>query len=88
MVDGEVRSTRDPVDAREALELLEGVRDLYVARGRTTIHRDLTGDERPSDEEILALVLGRSGTLRAPALRRGTTFVVGFNAHLLSQSLL
>lgn len=82
-----VRSTRDAVDADEALALLEGVRDLYVAKGRKTVHRDLVGD-RPSDEEIQALILGRSGTLRAPALRRGSTLVVGYNADILAEALL
>ena len=61
--------------------------DLYVAKGKKTIHFDLA-NARPSDEEILNLILGRSGTLRAPALRRGTVFVVGFNPDILSDTLL
>lgn len=35
--------------------------------------------DEPSDEEILKLVLGPSGNLRAPAWTRGKTLVVGFN---------
>lgn len=60
--------------------------DLYVAKGKKTVHLDLASD-RPSDDEILALILGRSGTLRAPALRVGTTFVVGYNADILADTL-
>lgn len=75
------------MDADEALALLEGARDLYVAKGKKTVHIDLAGN-RPSDEEILGLILGRSGTLRAPALRSGTTFVVGYNADILADTLL
>ena len=75
------------MDADEALALLDGVRDLSVAKGKKTVHVDLAGN-RPSDEEILGLILGRSGTLRAPALRSGTTFVVGYNADILSDTLL
>ncbi len=61
--------------------------DLYVAKGKKTVHFDLT-DDRPADEEILRLILGRTGNLRAPALRTGTTFVVGYNADILSDTLL
>lgn len=35
--------------------------------------------EAPDDDELLKLMLGRSGTLRAPTLRRGKTLLVGFN---------
>jgi arsenate reductase-like glutaredoxin family protein len=36
--------------------------------------------EDVSDDDLAAAILGRSGTLRAPALHVGETFVVGFNA--------
>jgi hypothetical protein len=62
------------------------VEDLYVAKGRKTLHFDLKKD-RPGDEEILAVILGRSGTLRAPALRRGSTFIVGYNDGILEEGL-
>jgi len=75
------------VDADGALALLTGVTDLYVARGKKTLHFDLKRD-RPSDDDILGLILGRSGTLRAPAIRRGRTFVVGFNPDILGETLL
>ena len=35
--------------------------------------------DAPTDEELSKLILGRSGTLRAPTLRRGKTLLVGFN---------
>lgn len=55
-----------------------------VAKGRKILSFDLKKD-RPSDEEILELILGRSGALRAPSLRVGDTFVVGYNADLLDE---
>ena len=64
-----------------------GITDLYVAKGKKTIHFDLA-DARPSDDEILSLILGRSGTLRAPAIRKGSVMVVGFNPDILSDTLL
>jgi hypothetical protein len=74
------------VDAEGALALLADVDDLYVAKGKKTLHFDLKND-RPPEEEILAVILGRSGTLRAPALRRGSTFLVGYNDSLLEERL-
>lgn len=75
------------MDAEGALARLEGVTDLYVAKGKKTLHFDLAR-ARPSDDEILALILGRSGTLRAPAIRRGTSFIVGYNPDILPETLL
>ena len=74
------------MDAEGALALLDGVEDLYVAKGKETLHFDLKKD-RPSDEEILAVILGRSGTLRAPAMREGSTFLVGYNDSILEEQL-
>jgi arsenate reductase-like glutaredoxin family protein len=75
------------VDSDGALALLKGITDLYVAKGKKTIHFDLA-NARPSDEEILKHILGRSGTLRAPAIRKGSVMVVGFNSEVLSDTLL
>ena len=79
-------ATREPVEGEAALELLDGVTDLYVARGKKTLHVDLAR-ERPDDADLLALLLGRSGKLRAPALRTGSTFIVGYNADILGERL-
>ena len=75
------------MDSDGALALLKGIKDLYVAKGKKTIHFDLA-NARPSDDEILKHVLGRSGTLRAPAIRKGSVMVVGFNSAVLSDTLL
>jgi arsenate reductase-like glutaredoxin family protein len=75
------------VDAQAALELLNGVTDLFVAKGKKSLHIDLRA-ERPSDEDLLKLMLGRSGTLRAPTLKSGKRLIVGFNADILQDTLL
>ena len=67
--------------------MLDGVRHLHVAKGKKIESFDLKTD-RPSDEDLLGMMLGRSGTLRAPALRSGDTLVVGFNQDVLSSTLL
>jgi hypothetical protein len=35
--------------------------------------------DNPDDEAIAKVILGRSGTLRAPAIRIGDDFLVGFH---------
>lgn len=57
-----------------------------VAKGKKIVRFDLRND-RPSDDELLDHMLGRSGALRAPSLRAGRTFVVGYNADLLESVL-
>lgn len=44
-------------------------------------------EERPPDDELLALMLGRSGNLRAPTLQVGTIIVVGYNRDILESAL-
>lgn len=57
-----------------------------MAKGRKTVRFDLTND-RPDDEELLSLMLGRTGKLRAPTLKTASKVIVGFNAELLEEAL-
>jgi arsenate reductase-like glutaredoxin family protein len=83
-----VQSTgKNPIEGEAALAVLDGVRHLHVAKGKKIESFDLKTD-RPSDDELLGMMLGRSGKLRAPALRTGDTLVVGFNQDVLSATLL
>jgi arsenate reductase-like glutaredoxin family protein len=83
-----VQSTgQEPIEGEDALRLLDGVRHLYVAKGRKAEHFDLSED-RPDDETLLSMMLGRSGKLRAPVVRSGDTLVVGYNADVLATALL
>ena len=61
-----------------ALSVLEGVDELYVAKGKKVEHVDLR-KARPERAELLKLLLGPTGNLRAPTLRRGRTLIVGFD---------
>jgi hypothetical protein len=62
----------------EALKLARRASRLVVARGKRVVRVDMT-KAPPSDDELAALLLGPSGNLRAPALRRGTTLFIGFD---------
>jgi arsenate reductase-like glutaredoxin family protein len=49
-----------------------------VAKGRQVIHLDLKR-EPPSRGELVKLLSGPTGNLRAPTLRKGRTLIVGFD---------
>jgi arsenate reductase-like glutaredoxin family protein len=61
-----------------ALGVLKGVEQLYVAKGKRVVHLDLRRD-KPPRAELLGLLLGPTGNLRAPTLRKGRTLIVGFD---------
>ena len=58
--------------------MLKGVDQLYVAKGKKVVHVDLER-ARPARAELLGLLLGPTGNLRAPTLRKGRTLLVGFD---------
>lgn len=51
---------------------------MVAARGSKVVVFDMKGAP-PTDEELLAAILGPTGNLRAPALRKGSTLLVGFH---------
>jgi arsenate reductase-like glutaredoxin family protein len=72
-------STRDKkLGRRQALELAEQVDEIIASKGKKTVRLDLR-QGRPTRASLLALLLGPTGTLRAPAVRKGRTLVLGFD---------
>ncbi len=63
---------------RDALALAREADELYATKGRQVIHLDLKKD-KPDEATLLGLLLGPTGNLRAPVLRRGRTLIVGFD---------
>jgi hypothetical protein len=61
-----------------ALGVLKDVDEIYVARGKRVVHVDLK-NARPPRAELLGLLLGPTGNLRAPTLRKGRRLIVGFD---------
>ena len=66
------------IDRAAALKLAREMNEVYATKGKTVIHLDMRTN--PSDDEVAALVVGPSGNLRAPTLRRGKTLLVGFDS--------
>jgi arsenate reductase-like glutaredoxin family protein len=61
-----------------ALDVLDGVDQLYVAKGKKVEHVNLKAG-KPDRATLLGLLLGPTGNLRAPTLRKGRTLIVGFD---------
>ena len=80
-------TTKAPLAGEAALTVLEGVTELFVAKGKNVLHLDLEAEPLGNDE-LLDLLLGRSGKLRAPAIRTGSRLLVGYNHELLKTNLL
>lgn len=77
--------TRKLVDAKkttlklkDGLALLEGLDELYVAKGKKVEHFDLR-QGRPDKATLEKLMLGPTGNLRAPTFKVGRTLVIGFD---------
>ena len=82
MFEQEQIEIQEAVDARkekiadDAWELLKGAKEIVVGRGKKFL---VFTPSEENKEEILSQCLGRTGNLRAPALKIGSRYVVGFN---------
>jgi len=70
---------------KEALALVKAADVIRSVKGSKVVSLDLKSN--PPDEEVLALLLGPTGNLRAPALRVGRKLVVGFEPGLYADVL-
>jgi len=70
----------------EALRLAKTAAKVVVAKGKKVVAFDMRKSP-PDDETLLAHLLGPTGNLRAPTIRKGNTLLVGFNEDLYKQVL-
>jgi len=63
---------------KDALKLAREVDHIYAAKGKKLVHLDMKKD-KPDDATLKGVLLGPTGNLRAPTLRRGRTLLVGFD---------
>lgn len=66
--------------------MARGVDKLWVARGKGVRYFDMK-KAPPSDEELKKLLIGPSGNLHAPTIRRGKKMFVGFHAGAYDEGL-
>ena len=74
------------ITGEAALAVLEDVHEVYVIKGTKVVHLDLRRG-KPPRAELLGLLLGPTGNLRAPTLRKGRTLIVGFDAKTYAKVL-
>src|SRR5436190_24027370 len=73
-----VDAGRDRKGREDALRLAKTVEKIVVARGAKIATFDMKKSP-PDDATLLAHLLGPTGNLRAPTIRKGRTLLVGFN---------
>lgn len=77
----EVNAKKETFKEADALALLDGINKLFAAKGKKVTMLDLKKD-KPTNDELKKLLLGPTGNLRAPTLRKGKTLIVGFNEEM------
>jgi arsenate reductase-like glutaredoxin family protein len=81
-----VIANKTKLGAADALALAKKAKRVVAARGKQVTTLDLKKDS-PTDESLLAVLLGPTGNLRAPTAVVGDTLVVGFNPEAYQQVL-
>jgi hypothetical protein len=82
-MDSRAMTVRETVDARKIKygeddleDLFSGAKEVVVAKGKKTL------SFQPGDPDLVGVALGRSGNLRAPTVKVGKRYLVGFNAEV------
>jgi arsenate reductase-like glutaredoxin family protein len=70
----------------EAIATARKADRVVAARGKKVVTLNMKKDH-PDDEALLAVLLGPTGNLRAPAAVVGKTLVVGFNEEVYREVL-
>ena len=70
----------------EAIRLARSMDRVIAARGKKMVVFDMKTNP-PDDDTLAAHLLGPTGNLKAPTLRRGRTLLVGFSDEAYQQVL-
>ncbi len=77
-------ASKDRRGREEALALARAADKVVAARGKKVVTFDMKNDP-PEDDTLAAHLLGPTGNLRAPTLRKGKTLLVGFSEEAYQQ---
>lgn len=75
---------KEKMGPESALELAESASHITAAKGKKLVTYDLKRD-RPSDEDLIKIMIGPSGNLRAPTIRVGKKLFIGFNEEAVTE---
>ncbi len=85
--DGELMlASKAKLGAADALKLASQADHIYASKHTKHVHFDMKND-RPGDDQLLEIMLGPTGNLRAPIIRKGKNLLVGFNEESYKQIL-
>ncbi len=70
------------IEAESAWDIVKTAEHISVAKGKKVVSFDRSAMVA---EDVLKHVMGPSGNLRAPTLRLGDQFVVGFNLEMYEE---
>jgi arsenate reductase-like glutaredoxin family protein len=74
-----VNASKDRYGERDLMKVLGDATRVIVAKGKKVLEFDLKNDP-PSKADLVKACLGPSGNLRAPAIRKGKTWMIGFHS--------
>ena len=74
----QVDARKTTLKEKSALALVQDVDEIYASKGKQVVHLDLK-QAKPDTATLRGLLLGPTGNLRAPTLRKGRTLLVGFD---------
>lgn len=83
----QVNAAKIKYGPQEALKIARAAKEVIVAKGKKLVQFDMKKSP-PGDDELLKHLLGPSGNLRAPAIRRRERLFVGFNPDDFAKQLL
>lgn len=79
MIDTEVNAKKEIYNGEDAWNVIADASKVYVASGKKILEFDPASADK---EDLLKRITGRSGNLRAPALKRGDVFYIGYNVDM------
>ena len=81
-----VDARKNKFEGHNAVAFVRQVEEVWIAKGKN-VRQIVFQKEAISDDELLKLVTGPTGNLRAPTLRRGKKLFVGFHPEELAKFL-
>ncbi|SDP63112.1 hypothetical protein SAMN05660330_03458 [Desulforhopalus singaporensis] len=76
LVGDEIDAKKHVLTGEKVWETVAGAEKIYVASGQKILEFDPADSDK---DQLLQKITGRTGNLRAPALRIGNVFYIGFN---------
>lgn len=75
----EVDARKEVYNGEAAYQILAGAREVVVASGKKVMEFEIKNADR---NEVIKRITGPTGNLRAPTLRVGDVYFVGFNPEM------